>query len=334
MTIEAKIILDSAHPQGDDYRLTTFLLRYPKFIHAEHCRHRMMSLCVSSSRAVPVSKNLEEVRSDELRAGPVYWASEQKGMSGGAELLGMDAPGWMQGYHNYSGRYSGYPTSQKSMAQQEWKYSALQAADQAERLVKIGAHKSIVNRLLEPFLHVNVLCTIVAKPGLLNFSGLRLDKAAQPEIRVLAEAMWAAWNESTQKLLQPGEWHLPFIGDDEFYAFMRPEYLNREQCMLRISTARCARLSYASFETGKRSTIEEDLKLYDRLIGSKPIHASPAEHQASPDKWYDKHNSTGRAIDIGIGCWEHPEQHGNFPGWQQHRKLLPNESMAALPEGY
>jgi hypothetical protein len=84
MTIEAKIILDSVGEHSP--RLTTFLLRHPKFIHAEFTRHRSMSLCVSSSRAVPVSKNLEEVREDTLRAVPVYWGAEQKGMQSGEEL--------------------------------------------------------------------------------------------------------------------------------------------------------------------------------------------------------------------------------------------------------
>lgn len=323
--IEAKIVLDSAHPQGDDYRLTTFLLRYPKFIHAEHCRHRMMSLCVSSSRAVPVSKNLEEVRSDELRAGPVYWASEQKGMSGGEELDDT-IRGW-----------SNEPNDPTRLiaAKERWKQAALRAAFGAEDLTRLGVHKSIVNRLLEPFLHVNVLCTVVAKPGLMNFFGLRLDRAAQPEIRALAEAMWAVWNESRPKPLQPGhDWHLPFVSleedRDEVYAASAniPDFIDHLDTVRKVSAARCARLSYTSFETGKRSTIKEDLALYDRLITSRPIHASPAEHQATSDRWVESWQ------DNYNNGWVRPELHGNLPGWIQHRKLLPNEACADLPEGY
>ena len=303
--------MNSAHPQGDAYRLTTFLLRYPKFVHAEHCRHRMMSLCVSSSRAVPVSKNLEEVRTDGLRAGPVYWASEQKGMSGGDELPGTNL----------------------ATAKAIWKEAALAASLKASDMVSLGVHKSIVNRLLEPFLHVNVLCTVVATPGLTNFFGLRLDRAAQPEIRVLTEQMWAAWNESRPKLLQLGEWHLPFIDFETWDAMWpdTPDVMDEKANVIKVSAARCARLSYTSFETGKRSTIEEDLALYARLIDSKPIHASPAEHQATPDKWYqDQVDPYNRTLD----AWGTPHLHGNLPGWIQYRKLLPNEACAALPEGY
>jgi len=67
--------------------------------------------------------------------------------------------------------------------------------------------------LLEPFLHVKVLCTC-AEPGvLLNFFGLRLDHV--PRSRRSEHSLrqwWAAWNESTPMKLAPGQWHMPFIG--------------------------------------------------------------------------------------------------------------------------
>jgi len=268
--IGAKAICDSINLEGS--RLITMLARYPRFVHAEHLRHRSFSFSVSSSRAIPVIKNLEEVRSDELRASPVWWGREQKGMQSGEEL--SNEP--------YDERYQ---TSPLSAANYNWKMAALQSAEIAERLLRIGTHKSIANRLLEPFLHVNVLVTGTTN-GWMNFFGLRLDRAAQPEIRVLAEEMWKVWNESKPQELKPGEWHLPFI--DNGACGIAGENLDRQdnetKRMIKVSIARCARLSYLSFETGRRSTIEEDLKLYDRLVGSSPIHASPAEHQATPDE--------------------------------------------------
>jgi hypothetical protein len=47
-----------------------------------------------------------------------------------------------------------------------------------------------------------------------------------------------------------------------------------------ISAARCARVSYLSFDTGKRSTVEEDAVLFKKLAGSTPKHLSPLEHPA------------------------------------------------------
>ncbi len=229
-------------------------------------------------------------------------------------------------------------TLDKEYAQAKWKQAALNAANIAEHLAALGAHKSIVNRLLEPFLHVNVLTTGTTASWM-NFFGLRLDRAAQPEMRVLAEAMWKVWNESKSWRLEPGQWHLPFVDSSTESQVWR--YANdhdicdieAQDLMIRISVARCARLSYLSFYTGRRSTIEEDLQLYDRLVGSSPIHASPAEHQATPDQWYDY--PSGKDEHDGFTGWEHSEQAGNLgPGWLQFRKTLPNEAVAPLPEAY
>lgn len=325
--IEAKIVLDSIGPNSP--RLTTFLTRYPKFIHAEHCRHRAMSLCVSSSRAVPVAKNLEEVRSDELRAGPVFWGSEQKGMQSGEEL--SDEELRLYEFVTVGDELIGKAKTPKEYARLLWKRAALDACNTAELLSDAGAHKSIVNRILEPFLHVNVLVTCT-ESGLLNFFGLRLDRAAQPEIRVLAEQMWRVWDESTPTRLNLGQWHLPFIDErtwDEFQDSDIAPGLQPFDFLKRVSTARCARLSYTSFETGKRSTIEEDLNLFDRLLGASPIHASPAEHQATPDEQIAVTYNGHSALD-----WKNRALHGNLPGWIQHRKTIPGEAIAPLPAEY
>ena len=70
---------------------------------------------------------------------------------------------------------------------------------------------------------------------------------------------------------------------------------------------------YSRAARGKLNlTVEEDLALYERLVVSKPLHASPAEHQATPDICHE-------------GAWENADKHGNFRGWIQYRKTLLNE---------
>lgn len=344
--IEAKIVCDSIGKCAP--RLTTFNLRYPKFIHGEFMTHRMFSRNASSSRAIPVSKNLEEVRSDELRAAPVWWGKEQKGMASGDELDDIDTSCEVPFKDPIDNRYFNDYVTAREAARQAWRRAALKAASSAEGLVKLGAHKSIVNRILEPFLHINVVMTS-CEPGLMNFFGLRLDGAAQPEIRTLAEQMWAAWNASKPQKLELGQWHLPFISaEDEWQAFCYNRYVGRdnseeldEEGMLRlithISVARCARVSYLSFETGKRSTIEEDQKLYGRLVGARPMHASPAEHQATPDVLLPRHGLDTLTYPEEwhkVGVWKRPDLHGNLPGWRQYRKMLEGEAVAPLPSEY
>lgn len=331
--IRAEVIADSTAANAP--RLHTQRWTHPSFNHQEVLRHRKiylhdqlamawepdLSFSVSSSRAIPFAKLLEEVRSGELRAAPVFWGSEKKGMSPGDEV------------------------PNKHTAKIEWALAAHRAADSAEALAALGLHKSIVNRIIAPFVHTHCLAT-ATEPGWLNFFGLRLDRAADPTLRALAEAAWAAWNESKPRKLVPGRWHLPYIDADDREAVSAignsclstsEWYAKSYDLLIKISVARCARLSYASFDTGKRSTMAEDLALYDRLLGSLPIHASPAEHQATPDAW----KMYGRATDHSTGKqhevanWEHAEQAGNLgPGWRQYRKMIPGEAVAPLPEAY
>jgi hypothetical protein len=67
------------------------------------------------------------------------------------------------------------------------------------------------------------------------------------------------------------------------------------------------------------------LKLFERLVGAQPLHASPAEHQATPDV-YDQGKFGAPWPDSY--CWEKYELHGNFRGWIQYRKTLHGEFVA------
>jgi thymidylate synthase ThyX len=305
--IEAAIICDSVSEQGK--RLTTFQLRYPRFIHAEFMTHRVISRNASSSRAVPTAKLIEEVRSDALRAAPIFWGKNQKGMQAAEEL--SDEPTYTIINQRNEQIIDLFKLSPKELAQDSWRRAAQWAAEFAEQMELVGAHKQIVNRILEPFTHINVVATATEWD---NFFGLRLDAGAQPEMKALAVAMWEARQKSIPLQLRSGEWHLPFI--DHIFSTQNADH--KPALLLKISVARCARVSYTSFETGKQSTLEEDLALYDRLLTSQPLHASPAEHQATPDTY--------------TPCY--PQQWGNFVGWRQYRKMLPGEAVAPLPKEY
>lgn len=296
MTITAKIVLDSISPQG--VNLTTMLLRYPKFIHGELMTHRVFSRNASSSRAVPVFRLIEDVRRDPVR--PSFWGKNQSGMQAAEELTGEDL----------------------FSTQMEWQHALDEAVNRARRMANNGAHKQIVNRVLEPYSHINVL---VSSTEWANFYALRRHPDAQPEMKALAHAMYDAKKASCPTLLQPGQWHLPFIAEEDRDKF--PEeaaYAVRPENLIKISVARCARLSYLTHE-GSKPTIESDLKLYDRLVGSSPLHASPAEHQATPDTCH------GDRWPVGFKCqmwWDNWHEHGNFTGWRQFRKQLENEAVS------
>lgn len=308
--IKATVIADSISPAG--IRLTTFELVYHRFIHSEFMTHRMLSKNSASSRAIPTQKLLDQVRNDPMV--PIHWGMNQKGMQASSEVS-ADA---------------------KADALDRWRWAAGQAADAAEGMMQAGIHKQVANRVLEPFVAMRV---IVTGTEWNNFFHLRDHPDAQPEIQELARQMRIARTASSPATLHPGMWHLPYIKPKDavdvhhhlkFGRITRDEPTSEEVLGLlkMISVARCARVSYNNQE-GKPSTIAEDLLLYERLVGSQPLHASPTEHQATPDaKHYVlRPEQTDLKYPAFHRVWKQPELHGNLNGWIQYRKTLIGENV-------
>jgi thymidylate synthase ThyX len=326
MTIEAKVIADSIGPKTR--RLTTFQLRYPRFIHAEFMTHRQFSRNASSSRAIPVEKQIEMLLKET--AMPIHWGKNQRGMQADTENDAMvHVPALTVEYGDERGedahkyRKTTWPVS----AESAWLEARDRAVEIARGFVEAGYHKQVVNRILEPFAHISVVVTSTQYD---NFFSLRRHPDAQPEIKALADAMYVAMEGSTPQQLQAGQWHLPYIREEDRYVLrtmdvsplverglMPDDGASEEDILVRASVARCARVSYLTHD-GKTPSMEADLDLYDRLVGMVPLHASPAEHQATPDVpiW----NSAG------LADWQSLHLHGNLQGgWIQYRKTLPNE---------
>ena len=280
MGITATIVADSVHRRGPGpRRLTTFQLRFPRFVLPELATHRMFSKNSASSRAIPIEKMVEDVLRDPAMF--VFWGKNQKGMQAATEMSADEIEG----------------------ARADWLESRDSAVEQARKLLKRGLHKQNVNRLLEPFMHIIVLCTAT---DWANFYCLRRDAMAQPEMQALANAMWDAHSASTPvdrtNLRGVNEWHLPLVGDEERFEFGDAAVL--------ISTGRCARVSYLRHD-GVRDW-QADIELANRLSASG--HWSPFEHAAKPyvPSWWR------RMLKLG-------DCSGNFSGWQQARKDWANE---------
>lgn len=294
MTIQAKIIEDSISIEGK--RITTFQLLYPRFIHAELMTHRVFSRNASSSRAIPVKKMIQMVR--EEPAMPIHWGMNQPGMQANEQL----------------------PDDAILHVQELWIKAAYHAANYAEKMMNIGLHKQVANRILEPFQHISVVLTATEFD---NWFELRAHPDAQPEIQQLAVQMQKTMEDSIPIVLQTGEWHLPYItGDDWTLAneYAKKGRITRDEprtselleLLKKVSAARCCRVSYLKHD-GTAASISEDLALCEKLIGAKPLHASPFEHQATPDVL---------AYEASGPEWKHPKLHGNFTGWIQYRKQI------------
>ena len=244
MTITVKIIADSINTATDD-RITTFLCRYPRFIHSEIMTHRVCSRNAASSRAIPIARLIEMVENDP--AMPVVWGKNQKGMQASKYLS----------------------ENETKDAKELWEEARDYAVGMAWELNHLGVHKQIANRILEPYAHIETLIT-ATEWG--NFFNLRCHKDAQPEFQKLTYDMIVAYNRSTPNTLYPGKWHLPF-SDKGIQHWLSEE--NKRK----VVVARAARTSYYNFE-GEIDYVK-DFTLHDDLLASG--HMSPFEHPAKAD---------------------------------------------------
>ena len=206
---------------------------------------------------------------------------------------------WMKDHSGMQGNeYFDYPEEIEQL-KLDWLLAADLAAIKATHLNEKGLTKQICNRLLEPFMWHTV---ILSATDFENFFSLRANNQAEIHIQDLAYKMLEEYNSSTPKSLNIGEWHIPFGNniDNRAYQFI-DLFTTLEQVKIKIATARCARVSYMNFE-GK-DDYEADIKLFDRL--EKSGHNSPFEH-----------------------CAQAAESiyHGNFLGFKQVRKTLPEEN--------
>ena len=276
--IKASIVTHSV--AEDSPPLASIQVTFPRIILAEVNTHRVFSRNYRSSRAVPVTRLIQEVRTTPYE--PIVWLKNRPGMQATEPMSPEEI----------------------ELARREWHKAANQAADTAEYLMKIGLHKQWANRCLEPYLYVHGIITSVEWD---NFFALRRHSDAQPEFEALANAIYDALSKSVPRVLLPGEWHLPYVTDSEQNSLVPTD-------LIKLSVARVARVSYFNFE-GKEPNPEADLKLYDKLVGSVPIHASPAEPQATPDEYVYEDRQ-----------WMNSHLHGNLRGWVQYRKYLEKET--------
>lgn len=304
MTITAEVIADSTHRalDGKNYRLTTIAATYPRFIHAELMTHRAFSRNASSSRAIPVERMIDMIEKDWAK--PVAWGKNQKGMQAREELTG----------------------AVRLEAEQVWNWAKGDAVDRAKHLARLEAHKQIVNRILEPFAHITVL---ISSTNWANFFALRDHEDADPTIQVLAQEMYRARDNSNPETLKPGQWHLPYIKEEDWRETNKLflDYDASVDLLKKVSAARCARVSYLTHDK-RRPTFDDDLALYERLALHKPVHASPLEHQATPDEQRRmKIVEDDGYVHFSGPMWLWPNKHGNFVGWKQFRHDHDAESV-------
>ncbi|MEG1728108.1 MAG: hypothetical protein RR280_01010 [Bacteroidaceae bacterium] len=244
------IIADSVF---EGIRNTTWKAVYWRAMHGELKTHRDFTTNSSSSRARPSKVVRKQVL--ENPAGPIEWLTNQKGMVGGGPLSPIKSA---------VANFLWFQVGAKFNAGLSW------------CLEELGVHKQFSNRCLEPWEYIH---TLISATETANFYKLRDEAGAQPEMRQLAQLMRKAQNENVPRKLSDGEWHLPFVTEEE-----RATLPIDHQII--CSTARSARTTFADFD-GSNPSFERDQGTYHKLVGVEPMHMSPSEHpsQAKIGRW-------------------------------------------------
>jgi len=333
--LEAKIIKDSySIVNGCNCRITTAVVILPRTLLAQFNKHREFSSNTTSSRAKPTKGLIETVKNNP------YFPKFQKNKAG------------MQSSEDYTE----VEYNEVKRAFEQLKETTVYKVE--EIYDKYKPHKQEINRLLEPYLTCEILLT---STSFSNFFGLRTHKDTQDGFSQVAKLLVEAYENSTPKLLESYEWHLPMILEEEIpslYDIKYSDVLLRlksfdlekgtnlmesytrerfEEFLLQdISAGRCTTISYTSLLTGKFDPID-DIRRSVGLSYSTPIHASPFEHMARPARLDEmKYTLDQLAIQSGkiLPLLGQVGFVGNLKGFTQYRKLMKNEYIYEFQKTY
>ena len=315
------VMLDSKTHEPVNSRLSTFISRYPRYVHAEALRHRVISRNAASSRARSVKSTIKEVMTNPVI--PLFTVN-QKGMGGRfapPEIREALITEWLLARDKdvasvLSMLINPSIRNGKTDSEVANDYEALlddyyQNGYDLEGEPKPGylsAHKQQFNRIIEAYSQFE---EVITSSYWGNFLNLRNHPDAQPEIKAVAVLVQRALELSTPV---QREFHIPFIAqadipgiDADWETVMKPVFLR--------AAAESAQISYNDKSSSSKVTATDRLGV--RLFESN--HLSPFEHSAIASDTYFSHISkTADHLE------KSPEKLvSNFdPSWVQLRPVL------------
>lgn len=352
MAFSAEIVADSISPDG--HRLTTYEATYPRIVHSEMMTHRVFSRNSASTRAIPIAAQLKNVLLNpfipekfginqsgmqasffltgdkHLQAVMLWLRGRDRALTTTLELiLGDEIMGALFEYIPSKEFVTGERLLEKFVMLKELLPKSGDLIDLSQTTM-LNAHKQLAGRGLESYMWHTVVLTGTEFE---NFFALRDHADAQGEIATIARHLRAAHDESTPKELSYGQWHTPYVNEDE--------YVNDTEGAIQASAARSGSASYG--RQNIKRTVEGERERY--LDYRNKAHMSPLEHQATPiskEEWAIRRaairdiRSSGRSTGVSplalSQLVDSLEFSGNFRGWRQHRKDIQHESNFALLE--
>jgi thymidylate synthase ThyX len=342
----------------------TMKITFPRFILAEFNTHRMFSRNSASSRAIPFKKMVQMVEENPFI--PIAWQKDHKGMQGNdyltdEKIIDFKKGVWLNARNKAveSAKELFYNVSRHTSLNDIQELEGTSVTKQlCNRLLEPFMWHTVIvtsgKEGLENFFKLR--CPQYKPPfdivnsdgykswkdvceehdnvvGIKKFSILNKlsynESQADIHIQAIAELMWDAYNESTPKQLQAGEWHIPF-GDNIDSEKLKDLIVNSsyvghideviaDQFKISVATARCARISYETLGDNPKIDYEADLRLHDML--AKSGHWSPFEHVArvmgdEEYKYFVNGDTANMNWDTITGWCR------NFRGFIQYRRLI------------
>lgn len=171
--------------------------------------------------------------------------------------------------------------------------------------------------LLEPFMWTTVLVSATDWDNLTALARHTEPKEGDTTLNGLAAVVRDALDQSSPNLISEGQWHLPFLNDEELTEAREGSKEAQEKLIL-VSVARSGGISVQSDAPSSESEVE-----YANLLLRRG-HVSAWEHAATPAE-----QSWGaESIVDGLPSWRGGSSLvSNFTGWTQARKMVEGESV-------
>jgi hypothetical protein len=258
----AKILADSLNK--DKTRLTTFELICPIFVFQQIISCHKFNWNIPFE-APPIREHLEKVRENPFV--PFFWMTD--------ENQEIDKP-------------------TIRMLRDSWLNCAQQTIYKVHFMAKYGLDQKLTIKLLEPFLFQKF---ILSTTDIGFFSNLIEKENTDPHLRYFAQMILSLLNNSSPKVIDFDDWHLPFVSEKEWLDY------NKEQ-LKQLSSARCARI-------GLPKENQEDFAFFKKMIDLKYFY--PLKHIANPyGSWA---NETSVGFFVKEDYWT-SEPFENYLGWK------------------
>lgn len=304
MNYDAIVLADSISPAN--HRVTSLQVTMPRFILAEFNTHRVLSRNSASSRAIPVERRIEQIRTSPFV--PEAFGKNRSGMQASEAL---DASG-------------------NAAARELWLDAAADAVKHAAALAHVEVHKQHANRVIETYAWHTVVVTSTEWE---NWDALRVSKMAQPEMFQVAGMMKEVRAASVPRRVDYSEWHLPYVDPEDVGAYLRANNASGRGSfdlmldMAKLSAGRCAAVSYE--RQSSTSDMEKAIARADGLVSNG--HMSPLENALRPMNIHEleifgkAEYTWNRVAFVPTGRLRYFL--GNVEGWVQLRKMIPGEDV-------